>query len=196
MCTLRAPECLAALAIASATAKYAADSTGAGRRPGRSMSAVVATGVSAPSARRASPRPRSASTGGLIPATRPRSSASARAEFSRAAATRATAASGSVLISPSVARREMPSAISRAWAPSCRSRSTRRSSAAAVPTASTRVAVSRRTRLTSSVLRLASPERGPIVRGTSHTPKASITRPAARSSMFGMLRVNSSSWNG
>jgi hypothetical protein len=123
MCTLRAPACLTALASTSATAKYTAASTGAGERPGRSMSTVVATGVSSASARIASPRPRSASTGGLIPATRPRSSASALAEFSRASATRATAVSGSVLISPSVARSEMPSAIRRAWAPSCRSRS-------------------------------------------------------------------------
>ena len=110
------------------------------------------------SARIASPSPRSARTGGLIPRTRARSSTSALAEFSRDSAASATAASGLVLISRSMDRSEIPSATIRACAPSCRSRSILRSSAAAVSTASTRVTVSRRTRASSSLLRRASPE--------------------------------------
>ena len=103
-----------------------------------------------------------------MPRTRARSSARARAEFSLDSATRAMAASGSVLISPSVARSEMPSAIRRACAPSCRSRSTRRSSAAALSTASTRVTVSRRTRLEQLTVALGQP--GVHADGARHQP--------------------------
>ena len=78
--------------------------------------------------------------------------------------------SGSVLNNCSAARRLMPSATSRACAPSCRFRSSRRSSAAAVSTAVPLVSASWVTRLVSAALRRARPECTPIVRGTSHTP--------------------------
>ena len=59
MCTSCASACLTALARTSATAKYTADSTGAGARPSRSMSSAAGIGVSSASASIASPRPRS-----------------------------------------------------------------------------------------------------------------------------------------
>ena len=75
-------------------------------------------------------RPRSASTGGWMPRTRSRSSARAVAAASRASASSACAASGSLSSSSLGQPSFMPIATSRACAPSCRSRSIRRSSAA------------------------------------------------------------------
>ena len=98
----------------------------------------------------ASPRPRSASTGGWMPRTRARSSARALTEESRASASSARAASGLVSMICPAASRVMPMATSRACAPSCRSRSIRRISAAPVSRASLRVCDRWRTRRASS----------------------------------------------
>src|SRR5690606_30555866 len=78
--------CRTMLVSASATAKYAADSTGVSGRPGRSMSTVIGTGRLSASARIAPSSPRSASTGGWMPRTRCRSSISAAPLDSRASA--------------------------------------------------------------------------------------------------------------
>ena len=107
------------------------------RRPSTGIGRVSASARTAPS------RPRSASTGGWMPRTRSRSSASAApldspAPRPAAPRPRPGRASSSSSARPMV----MPSATSRACAPSCRSRSMRRSSAAWASTASARVAVS------------------------------------------------------
>ena len=91
------------------------------------------------SARTASAMPRSASTGGCIPRTRSRSSVRALADASRASSSSARAASGLSSITCSAALSVMPIATSRACAPSCRSRSIRRISAAPVSTTSARL---------------------------------------------------------
>ena len=75
-------------------------------------------------------RPRSASTGGWMPRTSERSSASAVVDETRASAISAAAAAGSWSTSSCARPRFMPRATSCACAPSCRSRSIRRSSAA------------------------------------------------------------------
>src|SRR5215831_14382493 len=59
-----APLCLITLVSASATAKYAADSTGAGSRSGTSASTSTGIGLARASACTAPTSPRSASTGG------------------------------------------------------------------------------------------------------------------------------------
>ena len=72
-----ASACLVTLASNSDTAKYAADSIGAGGRPiGSAVTSTRGT-ESRARARMASTRPRSARTGGWMPLTRARSSASA-----------------------------------------------------------------------------------------------------------------------
>ncbi len=85
-----------------------------------------------------------------MPRTRSRSSSRASAEFRRAWASSRFACAGSCSTSISMVPRSMPMATSRACAPSCRSRSMRRSSAAEVSTASCRVSVSTLTRSASS----------------------------------------------
>src|SRR5688572_16571451 len=86
--------CRIMLVSDSATAKYAADSTGVSGLPGRSMSTVIGTGRLSASARTAPPSPRSASTGGWIPRTRCRSSTSAAPLDSRASASSLWASAG------------------------------------------------------------------------------------------------------
>ncbi len=77
-----------------------------------------------------------------MPRIRARSSASALTEASLASSTSARAASGLESMTCPAASSVMPMATSRAWAPSCRSRSIRRISAAPVSRASVRVWVS------------------------------------------------------
>ena len=101
------------------------------------------SGSRSASALTASPSPRSASTGGWMPRTRSRSSVSASAEDCAGLRQQLPRLAGSFSISASIVPRFMPMATSRACAPSCRSRSMRRSSAAEVSTASCRVSVSR-----------------------------------------------------
>src|SRR5690625_1725151 len=122
--------CLPMLASISATAKYAADSTGAGARPSNVTVTSIGIGMSSASARTAPSSPRSASTGGWIPRTTDRRSPSADVVALRASSSRSAALSGSLRSISSAMPRFMPSATSRACAPSCRSRSIRRSSAA------------------------------------------------------------------
>ena len=120
------------------------DRRGRAGRAGRCRPSTGSGTVSA-SARTAPSRPRSASTGGWMPRTRSRSSARAVAaglaglgqQLRRRRRVAARAA-------PRPGRGSCSSATSRAWAPSCRSRSIRRSSAAWASTASARVSVSSR----------------------------------------------------
>ena len=111
------------------------------RRPRPASGAASASAWTAPT------RPRSASTGGWMPRTRSRSSASAvllgRAGLGEQLRGRRGVAARAA---PRPAPRFMPSATSRACAPSCRSRSIRRSSAAWVSTVSARDSVSCSTR--------------------------------------------------
>ena len=102
--------------------------------------------MSSASACAAPTRPRSASTGGWMPRTTERSSARAVSVVSRASPTSLRAPSGSRSNISSAIPRLSDSATSRACAPSCRSRSSRRSSAAEWSTASARVSVSCSTR--------------------------------------------------
>ena len=76
-----------------------------------------------------------------MPRTRSRSSASVSLT-SRWACSRAAAASGSLDALRRALPSSTPSATSRCWAPSCRSRSMRRRSSSAAPTAAVRVCVS------------------------------------------------------
>ena len=124
-----ASACLTVLARHSATAKYAADSTGGGSA-GASTVTVIGSGIGSASASRPPASPRSASAGGWMPRTTERRSSSALTVVSRASRSSAAAASGSVLISFSARPTFMPTEAIRAWAPSCRSRSIRRTSAA------------------------------------------------------------------
>src|SRR6266496_1026535 len=149
-----APLCRITFVSASATAKYDADSTGAGSRSGTSASTWTGSGLASASASTAPTRPRSARTGGWIPRTSPRSSASAWLLTARACASSSFALSGSSSTASSAIPRFMPSATRRAWAPSCRSRSIRRISAACVSTVSARDSASCRTRLASRVFSL------------------------------------------
>ena len=111
-------------------------------------------GLAAASERTASTRPRSASTGGRMPRTSDRSSLSAAEESSFAAASIARAPSGSCSSSRWACVRVMPMVTSRAWAPSCRSRSMRRISASCSSSAVRRVAVSDATRSSSDAVEL------------------------------------------
>ena len=97
----------------------------------RMIDALTVTGICArrPSASTAATRPRSASTGGAMPRARSRSSPMAAPASSRALRT-SSATSGRSSRRSSARPSCMLSATSRAWAPSCRSRSMRRSSAA------------------------------------------------------------------
>ncbi|GGT75003.1 hypothetical protein BJ999_000925 [Actinomadura citrea] len=86
------------------------------------------------------------STGGLMPWISSRSSVIDVAASTRASRITAFARRGSVSISFSAVARESPSETRRACAPSCRSRSIRRISAACATVVSARWAVSSRTR--------------------------------------------------
>ena len=137
--------CLATLVSASATTKYAALSTGAGGRGATSTSSVdraPARGRRPPTARRRARGPRG-SRGG----SRARGRAARRARPSPPRARRRRAAAGAVRVVVEVLARPdrgpSPSATSRCWAPSCRSRSMRRRSASALSTAATRLALER-----------------------------------------------------
>lgn len=85
-----------------------------------------------------------------MPRTRPRRSSSARPDSWRTSSNRARAPSGSRSSRRTALSRRIPSATIRACAPSCRSRSMRRSSAARSSRASARVSVSHSTRRASS----------------------------------------------
>ncbi|REK73547.1 hypothetical protein DX116_08390 [Aeromicrobium endophyticum] len=128
--TRSAAACLPTLASSSLTAKYTADSTGAGARPASTIVVDTGTAMSSANAWTAPASPRSASTGGWMPRTTDRRSPRADVVTSRASVSRRAAASGSFSSSSAASPRFMPSATSRACAPSCRSRSMRRSSAA------------------------------------------------------------------
>ncbi len=110
---------------------------------------MTSTVASSARARTASTSPRSASTGGLMPRTSERSSSSAVADVARRSARSALAAAGSVSTSCSAAPIDIPMATRRAWAPSCRPRSMRSSSAACVWVRSARMASSCSTRFPS-----------------------------------------------
>ena len=137
---------------------------------GRRARVSTATGISArrPSPSTAAARPRSASTGGAIPRARSRSSAIAGPASSRAWRTSSATSGWSASLSSARPSR-MLSATSRACAPSCRSRSIRRSSAAWTSSAPRRVRVSSSTRSSSCASRragaLAEEQR---VRGVGH----------------------------
>ena len=144
---------------------------GAGRVP---MPALTVTGIAllAASVASALARPLS-STGGWMPRARSRRSASASTALRCAASisSRTVALSPSWSSSPSFSRampRFMASAASRICAPSCRSRSTRRSAAAESSTASARV---RSSSLTRSAMLL-----GPSRPRTSRASAALIPR--------------------
>ncbi len=81
-----------------------------------------------------------------MPRTTERRSAIAALVAARASLTVRRAASGSVSNSSSAMPRLIDTATSRAWVPSCRSRSSRRSSAAEWSTAAARLRVSTSTR--------------------------------------------------
>ena len=101
------------------------------RRPSvRSVVTVTGMAMSSASACTAPASPRSASTGGWMPRTTDRRSPRAAPVVARASRRICWAASGSRPSISSAMPRLMPSATSRACAPSCRSRSIRRSSVA------------------------------------------------------------------
>src|SRR3954471_3649292 len=148
-CAVALGACLATLVSDSATTKYAAVSTtGGGRRVMRELS-VTSIAERRPSESTAASRPRSASTGGAIPRARSRSSPIAALASSRAPRT-SSAISGCSSSRPSARPSFIDSATRRACAPSCRSRSIRRSSAAWTSSAPRRVRVRTSTRSTSS----------------------------------------------
>ena len=89
-----------------------------------------------------------------MPRTRPRSSVNAAPDVCRASASSCRACSGSRLRSCSANPRLMPSATNLAWAPSCRSRSIRRISAADTSTTSARDSANTATRSLRYQLRL------------------------------------------
>ena len=123
-----------------------------------------------------------------MPRTRLRSSASAWAEEVRASASRALAATGLSSSSWSAASSAIPMATSLACAPSCRSRSIRRISAALASSESLRVRARWLTRWASSACRVGpSTERAnaacqPRDRGAAHTAPAASTRPSGTAS--------------
>src|SRR4051794_8445614 len=122
--------CLTVLVSSSAMAKYRADSIGGSRLSLPLELTMTSSGLSRASARTASTRPRSLRTGGLMPWISSRSSVSDVAAPARASRIIALACSGSISINFSAVASDSPRATSRAWAPSCRSRSIRRISAA------------------------------------------------------------------
>ena len=107
-------------------------------RSSTSTATSTLSGVRSASAAIAASRPRSASTGGWMPRARSRSSASASRAPRRASASSCCAAAGSDSNFCSARPRLMPSATRRACAPSCRSRSIRRSSVSCWSTAPAR----------------------------------------------------------
>ncbi len=88
-----------------------------------------------------------------MPCTRSRRSCSARSEAARTSRRRARARPGSLSSRRVASSRVRPRATRRAWAPSCRSRSIRVSSAAWTSWAAARVSVRRATRRVSSTVR-------------------------------------------
>ncbi len=146
---------------------------------------MTGIGAASASAATAPPRPRSASTGGWMPRTRSRSSDSAVLDDVRASASSARAWSGSVSSCSSAIARLMPSATSRACAPSCRSRSMRRSSAACASTVSVRVSVRCSTRWASRLFSDSAEQRA-VEMCVSASPRALAA--ATRRSGRGCLR--------
>src|SRR6185503_1060097 len=173
-----APLCLTAFVSASATTKYAADSIAGATRPPGSTVTVVGSWVRDASARIASGSPRSASSAGRMPRARSRSSASASLASSRAFSTSSRAPSGSRSKRSSAMPRSIASAMSRACAPSCRSRSIRSSSAAAASTAPARVSVRTSTRSDSSSVSAPSRsrERAPVPAAVARSSATEIGR--------------------
>ena len=119
------------------------------QRPGRSTVTVTGSGIGSASASMPPASPRSASAGGWMPRTTERRSSRASTVVSRASRSSAAAASGSVAISFSARPTFMPTEAIRAWAPSCRSRSIRRTSAALWSSVSVREAATSSTRRSS-----------------------------------------------
>ena len=100
--------CLTAFVTSSAAAKYSAVSSGSGRRPVSVLVNVVGTEVLVHSERTASFSPRSASSGGRIPRTSPRSSCRAVTELFCAWESICWARSGSSCMSAATSLRVMP----------------------------------------------------------------------------------------
>ncbi len=118
---------MATFANPSETTKYAALSTGSGRRPAHSALTVTGTGARCTSVCTAASRPRSVNTAGWMPRASSRSSARLRLSSSCAWSS-STACSGSCARLRAI-RSVNDSATSRDCAPSCRSRSSLRRAA-------------------------------------------------------------------
>ena len=131
--TAVAPAYFATFASASDATKYAANSTGLGRRGPGSTTSSVGTAERRTSAWSAGSRPCS-SAAGWIPRASSRSSASDMASSALAPATSCSAAPGSSRMRRWISESCRANVTSRCWAPSWRSRSMRRRSVSAAVT--------------------------------------------------------------
>ena len=125
-CTLAfGPACLAAFCSASRQQKYTALSMAGSHRPTSSIRVRVGRAARCAASVRATASPRSTSRGGAMPCASARSSTMAASTSAPISCTSASARRGSLSSSRAVTLSFMRRAMSRCWAPSCRSRSMR-----------------------------------------------------------------------